>query len=296
MFEKLIEESKAAPSFNNAPSSFRFKTIEYKIDTIVSNIDNVDSLSDDDVKDIIIRQHAMILNYDLFLSNQDTRTSALKLFTNIRFLKIFLNTIGLIQLTNEEVICINKLTYDYYILDNKDTEIQDLLLSISYLINNQLVIKLSAYLGLNASRVLSMIANSSFKTEKQIHRINTFLVKYDGADISVQGYVDIYLTIYTHFNDLFVYSMLECWNMPINTPVLERQYKRYTRMSQALLCILDSMPSRDIMTIIRNYGYTLLMVAPNTPIRFSIKNLKGYDRIKEIVESAEIQDTDIKIP
>lgn len=296
MFEKLAEEVKAAPTFSKSSISFGFKTIEYKIETIVNNIDNVDSLTDDDIKDIIIRQHEMILNYDLFLSNQNTRTSALKLFTNKRFLKLFLNTIGLLQLSNEEVICINKLTYDYYILDNKDVEIQDLLLSISYLINNQLVIKLSAYLGVNAARVLSMIANSSFKTEKQIHRINTFLVKYDGADISVQGYIDIYLTMYTHFNDLFIYSMLECWNMPINTPVLERQYKRYTRMSQALLCILDSMTSNDIMTIMRNYGYTLLMVAPNSPIRFSIKNLKGYDRIKQIAESAEIQDSDIKIP
>ena len=58
-----------------------YNTIEYKISTLVDMIDNVDSISDEELKNVIIRQNKMLLNYDPFLSNQDTRRSALKLFT-----------------------------------------------------------------------------------------------------------------------------------------------------------------------------------------------------------------------
>ena len=68
-----------------------FKSIEYEISNIVSKIDNIDQFDANQIKDIIIRQHNMILNYDLFLINNDNRQKALKLFTNKRFLDCFIN-------------------------------------------------------------------------------------------------------------------------------------------------------------------------------------------------------------
>jgi hypothetical protein len=66
-------------------------------------------------------------------------------------------------------------------------------------------------------------------------------------------------------------------------------------MSAALLLMLDSLTSKDITTVLREYGYTLSMM-PNTPIRFSIKGLKKYDRIKNIAYNLEINENDILIP
>ena len=48
-----------------------FKSIEYEISNIVSKIDNIDQFDANQIKDIIIRQHNMILNYDLFLINNE---------------------------------------------------------------------------------------------------------------------------------------------------------------------------------------------------------------------------------
>ena len=50
-----------------------FKSIEYEISNIVSKIDNIDQFDANQIKDIIIRQHNMILNYDLFLINNARR-------------------------------------------------------------------------------------------------------------------------------------------------------------------------------------------------------------------------------
>ena len=81
-----------------------FKSIEYEISNIVSKIDNIDQFDANQIKDIIIRQHNMILNYDLFLVNNDNRQKALKLFTNKRFLDCFINVIRFLDLDRHERI------------------------------------------------------------------------------------------------------------------------------------------------------------------------------------------------
>lgn len=268
-----------------------FHSVEYQISTIVEKITNIDSLNEDEIKNIIVRQHKMILDYDLFLSSTESRKYAQELFTNKRFLQIFLQVIGFLQLSKDEIICVNKLAYDYYIMINKDPEVSDLLLQISYQINNVLVIKLSGKLGMNGSRVLSMIANSSFKEDKNIHRINTFLVKY--GELSVQDIIDIYCILFERFSNLFIFSMLEykCNNMT------NSQLKTFDNISLALLAILDSMTSEDIKKILYDYAFTLKLIRHNFTVRFSLKSAKAYPRILEIIKEIELDPIDeLKIP
>lgn len=268
-----------------------FHSVEYQISTIVEKITNIDSLNEDEIKNIIVRQHKMILDYDLFLSSTESRKHSQELFTNKRFLQIFLQVIGFLQLSKDEIICVNKLAYDYYIMINKDPEVSDLLLQISYQINNVLVIKLSGKLGMNGSRVLSMIANSSFKEDKNIHRINTFLVKY--GELSVQDIIDIYCILFERFSNLFIFSMLEykCDNMT------NSQLKTFDNISLALLAILDSMTSEDIKKILYDYAFTLKLIRHNFTVRFSLKSAKAYPRILEIIKDIELDPIDeLKIP
>lgn len=268
-----------------------FHSVEYQISTIVEKITNIDSLNEDEIKNIIVRQHKMILDYDLFLSSTESRKYAQELFTNKRFLQIFLQVIGFLQLSKDEIVCVNKLAYDYYIMSNKDPEVSDLLLQISYQINNVLVIRLSGKLGMNGSRVLSMIANSSFKEDKNIHRINTFLVKY--GELSVQDIIDIYCILFERFSNLFIFSMLEykCNNMT------NSQLKTFDNISLALLAILDSMTSEDIKKILYDYAFTLKLIRHNFTVRFSLKSAKAYPRILEIIKEIELDLIDeLKIP
>lgn len=277
--------------FGKDPKPVIFHSVEYQIETIVQKINDIDNLNENEIKQIILRQHAMILNYDLFLKSDETRRVAQKLFTNKRFLKLFNDIIGLIDLSQDEIICANKLAYDYYVSPGNDKEISELLLMISYQINSILVIKLSGKLGINGARILSMISNSSFKEEKNIHRVNTFLVRC-GVELSIQDVIDIYCILYDRFTRPFVYSMLEVKRSDFD----EIQLKNFDTISIALLTIITNMTSQDIKSVMLEYGYTLKLLQPESQLRFSIKKATSWTRIVKVIEALELEYPDINIP
>ena len=259
-----------------------FKSVEYNIDTIVDKIINIDDLDKEEIKNIIIRQHKLILNYDLFLSSRKTRMYAQKLFSDIKFLEIFYSIIGLLQLTDHEMTCINKLAYDYYILADKDPKVSELLLMICNATNNIEVIKLSSRLSITNARTLSMIARSTFRVEKKIRRINNFLVKCD-ATLSAQDIVDIMFILYDHFTDPIIYTMLE--SKPDNlTPA---QSLKFDTISSVIITILDNMTSANIKKVLYDYAFMLKLTKQNnTKVRFSMKSIPN-SRIQSIIKEIE---------
>lgn len=283
--KKSLESEQLSGDFELKQTVFR--SIDYQLDTIVDKIKNIDSLNDEEIKYIIQRQHQMILNYDLFLESDATRYQAQVLFTNKRFLQIFLQIIGTVQLSDHELICINKLAYDYYVISNKDPEVSSLLLQISNLINNNLVIRLSGILGMNGARILAMIANSSFKEEKKVHRINTFLIKCNLA-LSVQDIINIYCILFERFTYLFIYTMLESKPAGLN----KDQLMKFDAISRTVLLMLDSMVSADIKKVLYDYAFTLKMVRGNVTVRFSLKSAKAYTRILQVISDIECDPID----
>lgn len=287
--KKSLESSELSREHSSELMTPIFRSVEYQISTIVEKITNINTLNEEEIKSIIVRQHQTILNYDLFLASDESRGYVQKLFTNKRFLQIFLQVIGFLQLPYDEIVCINKLAYDYYIIPGKDPEISDLLLQISYQINNILVIRLSGKLGINGARVLSMIANSSFKEEKNVHRINTFLVKY--AELSVQDIVDIYCILFERFTYPFIFSMLESKPSGLS----KSQLICFDNISLALLSILDSMTSEDIKRVLYDYAFTLKLIRNDFSVRFSLKSAKAYIRIQEVIKEIELDPIDTLI-
>ena len=270
----------------------RISTIEYNISTIVDMINNIDHISDQEIKDIIMHQYETLLDYNLFLAN-DTRKYAQKLFSNKRFLSIFIQVINLLRLSDNRITCINKLVYDYYILPNKDPEVSTLLLNISYTVNtyqdnNRLVIRLSSVLTMNNARVLSMIARSAFKEEKVIRRVNNFLLRCK-QDLSVQNIIDIYCILFNHFEPLFIYTMI----LDNNGTVSQEYKQRYDNISLAIIYMLDSMTSSDIKTVLLNYGFLIRYKYNNEYLRFSMRGIN--QRIDSIISDIEIENQDLKI-
>ena len=296
MISELFKAKENQPLFDTTPMASPFKTVEYQLSTIVEKIKDIDNLNEEEIKQIIIRQYPTILNYDLFLSVPETRNAALELFTNKRFLVLFFDVVGLLDLSESQKICINKLVYDYYSLPEKDNEICELLLSISYVTNNRLVIRLSAILGVNGARILSMVANSSFRIDKKVHRINTFIIRC-GIKLSVQNVVDIYLTIFDRFKDLFINSMLESIeHLSIEDQSNDIIRSNFNTISTALYTILDSMVSKDVEQILLNYVYALQILPSDVKIRFSFKNIINMsDRMKKIRDNVEYE-TGLIIP
>ena len=269
-------ESVLFPSFNKKDDSDlinqdvflpKFQSIEYKIDQILNKIKNIDSCSDEEIKQIILRQYHMILNYDLFLANE--REFALELFTNKRFLAILASVVGSLELADNEIVCLNKIVYDYYTLDEKDLVISHYLLEISYYVNNKTVIRLSAILGMNGARILAMISKSSFKIEKNVKRVNHFIMKVN-IGLSIQDIVNIYIMLETE---------------PAN--LTDEKIKRFRAISAVVLILLNNMTSQDIHTVISNYIYTIQYMNVERETRFSLIEackVNKLDRIYKIIK------------
>lgn len=275
---------------NLASNIPKFHTVEYEISGVYKKISDIDNISDDDIKYIIRNSHNMILNYDTFLSNLENRMYAQKLFTNKRFLINFLSVIKLIKLDQHEIVCLNKLAYDYYIIPDKDKEISDLLYRLTTEVNYMEVSVLSGIIGLGPAQVLAMIRKSSFKLEKCISRVNRFLVK-SNLDISTQNVIDIFCFIYERFGTVFIHSMIES-KTPDLTP---EEQKRFDCISLAILEILNSLSINDIKKVLCDYYFILNMVNQNRYVRFSLKTANGYPRIIKAIRELEITDN-ITIP
>ena len=289
LFPIMNEESgvKSPDSkMNKVKETNLFHTIEYEFDTIVSKIRNIDNIDDNHIKDIIKRQHSLILNYDLFLMDSETRKEAQTLFSNKRFLSNLLDIIGLLDISYHEKICLNKLAYDYYQNDIKDPEVSNLLFQLTTAVNGKDVVVLSGILGMSGAKTLAMIRNSSFKEEKCIHRVNTYIIKC-GMNLSTQSIINIYCFLFDRFSTLFNYTMLE--SAPPELSLTPSEMDNYNSISLAIIAILDSMTSNDILTVIRNYAYMINNVSVNVIPRFRLDTIQNQ-RIKEVVTQVKVEE------
>lgn len=289
LFPIMNEESgvKSPDSkMNKVKETNLFHTIEYEFDTIVSKIRNIDNIDDNHIKDIIKRQHSLILNYDLFLMDSETRKEAQTLFSNKRFLSNLLDIIGLLDISYHEKICLNKLAYDYYQNDIKDQEVSNLLFQLTTSVNGKDVVVLSGILGMSGAKTLAMIRNSSFKEEKCIHRVNTYIIKC-GMNLSTQSIINIYCFLFDRFSTLFNYTMLE--SAPPELSLTHSEMDNYNGISLAIIAILDSMTSNDILTVVRNYAYMINNVSVNVIPRFRLDTIQNQ-RIKEVVTQVKVEE------
>lgn len=289
LFPIMSEESgvKSPDSkMNKVKETNLFHTIEYEFDTIVAKIRNIDNIDDNHIKDIIKRQHSLILNYDLFLMDSETRKEAQTLFSNKRFLSNLLDIIGLLDISYHEKICLNKLAYDYYQNDIKDPEVSNLLFQLTTAVNGKDVVVLSGILGMSGAKTLAMIRNSSFKEEKCIHRVNTYIIKC-GMNLSTQSIINIYCFLFDRFSTLFNYTMLE--SAPPELSLTPSEMENYNSISLAIIAILDSMTSNDILTVVRNYAYMINNVSVNVIPRFRLDTIQNQ-RIKEVVTQVKVEE------
>lgn len=282
---KLFPSIGSNDDLNKPVNRSLFNTIEYELGGILEKIKNIDNYNDKEIKEIIIRQHAMILNYENFLASKSSRECALSLFTNKNFLRCFLDVIRILEINDHEKICINKLAYDYYILPNKDIEVSDLLFQLTTEVNGKEVIILSGILGRTDAQILSMIRNSSFDEVKVVYRVNSFLKKYNVVDLSLQQMVSIYCCLFQRVTTLFVETMLE--SKPKD--LLDYESINFDKISIAVIEIVNSMPSSEIKYVIKSYAYALSRINNNIEVRFAIRKLNKYERIIKIIDEVELE-------
>ena len=156
LFPSLRSLGDSKPNDLNKDYGRLFHSIEYRVSDVVRKL--LDQTVDDaEIKKIIVNQHDMLLNYDLFLKNEESRKQAQTIFTNMRFLKCFRDVVGIIPFSNHEKICLNKISYDYYVyltqnnieIPKNTDSIASLLFGLTTYVNGAEIAQLSAMLGID---------------------------------------------------------------------------------------------------------------------------------------------------
>ena len=271
----------------------KFNTVELSIKTLLDKLKNVNSLSDNEIRDIICRQYETILNYDLFLVGSESRGIAQELFTNEKFLLNLIYCVSNnIELNDHQIICCNKLAYDYIAFHSTsdcNQTIRNLLMELSFRINLKIVLPLSPLIGIDNAKHLAMLRKSSFKEYKNVQRVNRFII-HSGLEIMEQGIIDIYGKLFNSVSILFAETM---FSLP-NNDYTKSESLRYDEISKAMIDILDSMPSDQIKQVLSNYC-NLFYLKGEPPVRFSMKNIhESYNRIKNVIE--ELSQEGIIVP
>lgn len=259
----------------------KFTNVEYTVATFVNKLKEINTLSDKEIQSIIFRQYEMLLDYDLFLVNPESRQVAQQMFMNEKFLTNLIDCVPNLHLNEHQVICCNKLAYDY-IAFHKASEcnptIRALLMELSFRVNLSIVLPLSAIIGLDSAKYLAMLRKSSFKEEKSVARVNRFLIR-SGLELREQDMINIYSKLFERVTNLFIVTMFDIPEDDLNN----LEYFRYDEMSKSMIDILDNMPSGEIVKVLKSYSNTYFLHG-EPPVRFSMMSLhESYGRIKNVI-------------
>lgn len=225
-----------------------FKNINYDISYIFGNIND---LTENQLKQIIKWQHSSIFNYDLFYGVK--RDEVQELFLNLKFLRCLNDIAGALTLYNEEIICINKIVFDFMSYNKNlhnelNIERYNLLTNIAYQINNIRINSLTRFFDLETSRFLSILYYSSFDKKESIYRVNYFLYNKCDPEVSEFTLKELFTTLYfTEVFNLFIVTMLDS---NIENPVRKK----------IINVVLDMLEDREydfIRNTIYNYGYII---------------------------------------
>ncbi len=266
-----------------------FAIVEEKSQFLINIIANITNKTDNEIISFIQKYHTTFLNYNLFTESDLSRSSMQRLFTNVKFLNLFFNMIGKLNLDQFEIGFLNRIVYDYWSLPEKDNDVYNILLQISSYINNNMIIKLSSKMGVNEAKILAMIAASTNKDDIKVHRINRFLVNCDNPVLDEQSMIDIMFFLYEKFLYPIIYTLLETKSCCISEDNLPQYYK----LLNAIITILLSMPSDKITTVLTEYGY-LISSGKVTPI-IELKKINDA-RLKSIIDTIETNPLIKEIP
>lgn len=302
--------------------TFSCTNIRYDITTIIQKlIDESRNGNIASIKRILLDQHELVFKYDNLVNSN--RLSVQILFTDEYVSMVFLNVlesvIGLINLSLEEITFINKIVYDFFEYSKslhyeKENEIKQIMLSITYNINKFRISSLTSFIGINNANILSILSFSSFIDEKIVHRVNDFVI----TNLQITNIMDLTYMYNIMFNiipnsageiskkgtNYIIHSMLEYWDA--NSTHNEAEYKMFQNISLMILNILTwkTISYSSLMSILKEYGNTIkLLNIDFTKIRFSLEKLARVDdtnneklkKINTIIKDFEI-DYDIFIP
>lgn len=238
---------------------------------------NIDQMSDKEAFELIKKNYDSILS-DTFV-NQDI--DILNLFKNERFLILMIQVMSsLTSISHSNRVYCNKIAYDYLTLSDTKEEIKNLMFTLSKTVNKDIIpLLLGLQLPNDLAAYLALARFSSLKETINIRRLNLIMMTSSIEIMTEQNIVWIYEKLFDNITILFEAIMFDVYE-DINSSMSEI----YSRISLAVLDILDNMPMHSIQKVLMSYigDYNALYNTHN--VRFSMRSLSNdYQRINYVV-------------
>lgn len=285
-------EQQAAISSQNRTHNANVDFHMFSKDHFFKQMESINSMTESDL--ILIIKNYIDLIVDRTLSDDKTMGSIL---SNPKFVSAYYKTMQIIPMDYERRLFINKLTYEYSIIENPDPNILSKFKEISEFVNKDVVSKL---VGIGLPRViandLAVCRYSSRHENVNVQRLNFCMCKYNTEVFTEQMIVWIYEQLFDRISDLFISSMLEVYSDRELDDLGNEFRDIYGNISLAILIILNNMPSIAIRQVILLYidaymeWYKKRMTLP----RFTLRALSyDYERIVNIVEKLIAEGYDV---
>ena len=257
------------------------------LDSIINN-GTLNNYSDQELYDLLSNNlRGLLLS---IFERKDQRY--IKMIISDRFLRILIQVVNNIEIDYMNKIYLNKLCYDYLTLDDdsKNSIISDLIYHLAK-ITNKKYIPILVGLGIPET-IACYVVLSRFSTNNEfinVQRMNFVIMTADaihtGEPIEVeQRIVNIYQNLFDRVTQLFEATMFDVFdtNEEWYTDELD---ERYSLITNAVLDILNSLPSDAIKRVLEDYRMVYHTSYAGQSTRCDLRCLSGdHGRIRDIVE------------
>ncbi len=270
----------------------KWQPTDVTLSLVNKKVSESNTFEDIELEDLVRSSHKIFLDKD-YVCNRAYRQEVIDAFGNERFLRMLIHVMeSETDISYDERVVCNKITWDYKCQKEQSQEIRELLLDLVNTINKPIVHLLTAVVPYNSANLIALARYSSFDLKKDINRVNLILEKYTD-NLSVQSIIDIYSYLYKNesFSRVFGTIMFETEIEGYGVEELER----HGRISIAVLEILEhGMSTPQIEKVLRNYA-NLCSFYSNLSKRFSMwsNSRADYPRIYAVLDGLKARGVEI---
>ena len=271
----------------------------FNLSILKQNIDNVDSMSDVELRNFIKRCFKSIM-VNLFGKEMP---KYIHYFQDVRFLDAFIDVLKSMDfIEKDDIVRLNTMCYHYITIpkDKQNYRVVSRMMEVSNIINRHNLPRLLG-LGLssNLASILLIARYSDIDLNVCVKRVNFIIITQPKELMSERMIEEILKILYNVLDDLvriFPPIMMDILpdydeNNPNTLWISEDIQEVNSTLNLALLNILDNLPTQTIRSVLLNYTEAMNMVYKNYQVRFSLRCLsEDYYRINNVINEMALNE------
>lgn len=271
----------------------------FNLSILKQNIDNVDSMSDVELRNFIKRCFKSIM-VNLFGKEMH---KYIHYFQDVRFLDAFIDVLKSMDfIEKDDIVRLNTMCYHYITIpkDKQNYRVVSRMMEVSNIINRHNLPRLLG-LGLssNLASILLIARYSDIDLNVCVKRVNFIIITQPKELMSERMIEEILKILYNVLDDMvriFPPIMMDILpdydeNNPNTLWISEDIQEVNSTLNLALLNILDNLPTQTIRSVLLNYTEAMNMVYKNYQVRFSLRCLsEDYYRINNVINEMALNE------